>query len=797
MDDEFEQMEAAGEGIAKAADAALSAKLQDDFAQTFYNEINKIIGSKSSEEKLCLLLPGIELNQSDYAYDYENGYPKGPVVEANESALVDKLYDPFDLVGADNGKTLSRQYRSALDILTPKLNAAIAKSKNKLRELLMKPFPYTFKDENGVAIDENKSYTFQEVYFRLYEEYVQQQSAWANLRNDARTRITNEVNANDKIPAEKKAREIENRYLQWYEDIAESEISKVNKKMSTLLAVFSATDMKILEGILDSGSGAELQEARQTLNNVRKINPNGGYTYPVKLYPTDWFKKLDTSFTPMDLLSSPSVMMEELQLYYGRRAALERKILAVASAIPESAEVQEKAKEITEAKEKLDQAEVAFDESMGDGFSDFAKYLTTSICNAVCAPIPANANEEQRTEAKKDNQKVLEKTLDKNSDAINEKGKKELEAKAEEAQKAADNAEEKDKVGLQQKATDLKNKAATLNPAGIINGAIDSVFKACNDVASKQADVTSKLQALGKTMLDYLSSKQKLELKKTVEMLQDQSEAIEAKIKTLESKVGLSATTDKEVSMDTNPPSVPEGFSQITIVHNVSHSESSSRDETTFSREKKTSGFWIFKKQTTEETSTSKTQALSECDGTEIRIGLNVAKVTFEREWFNPGVFALTKEMYSLANKGTRISHGFEAGVSNSVNDILPCYPTAMVIARDVTIKITNTGEALASSFSSVSEETTKSRGYFVFSGNDVQSSTTENSATASQYDDKSVTMRFSTPQVIGFYLHSIPEDNSTPYAEENDSDLTTIFSFVKTYEELIDAKIKAQTAGK
>lgn len=44
-------------------------------------------------------------------------------------------------------------------------------------------------------------------------------------------------------------------------------------------------EMKILEGILDSGSGAELQEARQTLNNTQKLTPEGGYIYPVKFNP--------------------------------------------------------------------------------------------------------------------------------------------------------------------------------------------------------------------------------------------------------------------------------------------------------------------------------------------------------------------------------------------------------------------------------------------------------------------------------------------------------------------------------
>ena len=117
---------------------------QSEFAAHFYEEINNAMGGTNPNEKLCLLLPGIALTKSDFEYDYKNSAAKGPVIEANESRLANKLYDPMDMVGGDNGKTLEHQYRSALDMLTPKVNPIIAEAKNELRRLLMKPFPYKF-----------------------------------------------------------------------------------------------------------------------------------------------------------------------------------------------------------------------------------------------------------------------------------------------------------------------------------------------------------------------------------------------------------------------------------------------------------------------------------------------------------------------------------------------------------------------------------------------------------------------------------------------------------------------------
>ena len=93
-----------------------SEQQQARFAQAFYKEVQKVIGGDNSQEKLALMLPGIALKQSDYSFDKV----KSPIVEANESRLANKLYDPATLVGADNGMTLPTQYMSAGSIHFPR-----------------------------------------------------------------------------------------------------------------------------------------------------------------------------------------------------------------------------------------------------------------------------------------------------------------------------------------------------------------------------------------------------------------------------------------------------------------------------------------------------------------------------------------------------------------------------------------------------------------------------------------------------------------------------------------------------
>jgi hypothetical protein len=52
-----------------------------------------------------------------------------------------KLFDACHIAVGDNGRSLPQQYRSAIDMLTPKLNAKIAEAKNLLRRMLMTPYP--------------------------------------------------------------------------------------------------------------------------------------------------------------------------------------------------------------------------------------------------------------------------------------------------------------------------------------------------------------------------------------------------------------------------------------------------------------------------------------------------------------------------------------------------------------------------------------------------------------------------------------------------------------------------------
>lgn len=104
-----------------------------------YKAVHEAVGGDNKEQFFCMIFPGTILAPEIYKFDYKNQAPKSPSVMANESKLVNKLFDACFITGADNGRSLPQMYQSALDMLTPKLNAKIAETKNHLRELLMPP----------------------------------------------------------------------------------------------------------------------------------------------------------------------------------------------------------------------------------------------------------------------------------------------------------------------------------------------------------------------------------------------------------------------------------------------------------------------------------------------------------------------------------------------------------------------------------------------------------------------------------------------------------------------------------
>lgn len=683
-----------------------------------YDKINEVIGGDNANQYFCMTFPATILAKESYEYDFKNGRAKPLTVEMKESRLANKMFDPCNITGADNGRSLAQQYSSALDMLTPKLNQKIQDAKTNLRDMLMSPYPYDF----GKGVE--TGLTLQQVFYRLYDRWVEMKKEWSKIQSDKKAELMKKYSSGSKEDNEK----LQNDYLEWYETVAESYLEGLNEQYGKLLAVFSPNDMKIIEGVLESGSGAELEEAREMLNNVRKSNPNGGYIYPITLSPENWFELLDNSFTGVDLLASPEALSEKMYLLSNQKLNLTSQINSLSSALPESDELKEKIKAVKDAKDKVEQSEKDLIDNYGQG--------AKAVLNAALSIASVMGGSGVAVS-------VLERLVSK---------------------------------------SDIKNT----------NGLVDALTKSINATSESQTKYINASQDLAEAQEEYIKAKNLVALKELIEPLKSQLKDIDLQISELNNQIQMSTAINNSDIKDgdggVTPNSVPKGYTQITITAASKSMDKSSSQSASSSTRSSGAGFFFCGAKSESDSAQSAYESFSQDESCTVQIGMSVAKVEIERDWFNPGVFALSGDMYNVSSQKFAPEESysdFDQKRFYEMNKcVFPAYPTAFVVARDVTVKLT-TSQAISSSTSSAMEEHASSGGGFLFfSARKSSSSSSSSSSAHVQSVGNSVTIRFTDPQVLGYYMEATAPDKSTYIDNKTSADsqigYVTIMEFVE-----------------
>ena len=702
-----------------------NAETLPSFADQLYDKITSVIGGNNPNQFFCMSLPGMQIDKNLYSYDIENNQPKPPLVEANESKLVNRLFDACKMTGSDNGRHLQTQYKSALDMLTPQLNGKLFDAKSKLRKVLMTPYPYNFGE--GLTT----GFTLQQVFYRLYGDYVDAKQVWAKVQ------LEKKIELDAKYPGETKDsnRNKQNDYLDWYETTAESQLLKVQEKLGKVLNVFSPGDMEIITGILDSGAGREIAEARQTLANVQKLNPDGGYVYPVTLYPENWFNLLDTSFTPIDLLESPTALAQQLSVLMVQRSNLAMTIDSFLNILPDPAM-------LTDLKAKQENAEKALQEAK-DAVAKVYSDITSDTLKLIIDIIGRSNDKDKGTALAGTTSRILNIDPDKAKNIITA-----LAGNASRCMKAQD-----DLIAAAQNATDRA--------------------------------------------LEYFQQKNLLQYKQMLLPLQTQLARTESDIADIRQQIGLStvmqqANKPKDGS-DVTPNVVPDHFAQVLIESTMASVRQSSSNATSASASSSHSSFFFGGYSSSRSHRESVDSSQSETSNIKIQIGMSIAKVGIGREWFNPGVFLLTKDMYNTSSK--KISPNskgkpFQKERFDAMNDCaFPCFPVAFIIARDVTIKFSSDTSMSNSFAQSVEDHSSSGGGFFIFGGNSSSSSSSSRSNSCATSSANSVTVRFTSPQILGYYLEATPADESVTLSEvrSGNSDYISILDFIKNFQIMLD----------
>ncbi len=702
-----------------------------------------MIGGDNPNQFFCMGLPGTLLDPAQYSYDTDKNQVKPAHVKANESKLADKLFDAAFMSSASNGKHLTTQYRTALNMLTPKLNGKLFDAKTKLREVLMTPYPYNFEDGSSEVL------TLEQVFYKLYSDYVSAKEKWAQKQLDKKNELEEKYPENTTEANIKK----QDAFLEWYGVVAESEELIVEEKFGKVLGVFSPGDMEIITGILESGSGRELAEARAALDNVGELDPSGGHIYPVTLYPENWFKLLDTSFTSIDLLESPAALSQRLQVLEMQKSNITANINQFLQVIPDE-------EAIKNLKTKYETCEATYKEAFGEYLENNTS-ATLDMFKTVIDIIASNSPNSDQP----------------NTDSVADSTIKRV---------FGVNLEDVSKI------TEMLKKSAS------------NCIKAQQELAnSSEAAVTSAL--------DYFTANNKLQMKNMLTPLQQQLNEINEKIDEQKQKISLSTAMQPQPDKDAEgnvkipdkslvaPNKVPDRFTQILIDTSISSVSEESSKSSSASQSSYGVSFFFGGYSSSSSHQEAVSKEMENNQSMEIQIGMSVAKVEIDRAWFDPGVFMLTADMYNTSSEHispvdeTSFHADDKQAVLNRMKkmneSVFPCYPTAFVVAKDVTIKFVSQ-KAISNSFAqSVEEHSSRGGGFFIFGGSSSSASSDSNSASTATSSANSVTVRFTAPQILGYYLEAVAPDKSTAISNSNNSnsDYISIFEFITAFKKMLD----------
>ena len=699
------------------------------FADQFYEAVNEVLGGTNDQQFLMLTLPGQSLDPYTYAWDYKQGI-KPTRVLMQEFLLSEKLFDPCTMSGGDNGFTLAHQYRSALDTLTPKLDARLAEDKNELRLFLLTKYPDRF-DAQG------KQLNVAQVYTSLMDAYVAEQHKFAieldNVKKNLHSTYTND-------------QDYENAYLDWYFTNADSYLNVINEKFSELLQVFTPNDMAILEGILDSGTGAELEQARRVLNNFGKTSPNGSTIYPVEFVPDNWFELLTEGQKIEDALESVEALTTRLSLLETRRNSLNAQLLTLSDYIPDKAEVQSAITNAEQAQSALDSARNDLIAGYGSGAGRVLDAVAALAQSPLFGPTSPQLDEEISRQCQYNN-------IDPNS------------------------------KGNQKESSFIE--------------AIKGLLSGDGSILQKQTAMVNSASELSKALANAAAKQNISSLSTAVHSLQGQVDALDAEIQSLREKIDQAvlarsqniASEDKDALVSTDK--LPDGFTQIVI--ESAASAMTTQSDMVSSANAHSYGSYFFFCGVTHSSSQAESsfQSFSASAESKVQIALNVAKVSFTREWFNPGVFALTKDMYRFSKNRispNKITTHDAAGFKEMQDCILPCYPVAMIIARDITIRVLNSASISSDFAHSCEQHSATGGGFLFFGGSSSSSHSSSKSNSKASSSSKSVTIHFNAPQIIGYYLEQVRPDLSTPITGAADPESTNIKDFVKAYKDMLAA---------
>ncbi|MEV4772576.1 hypothetical protein [Micromonospora humida] len=673
--------------------------MADQAIAQIYDKLVQVLGGTNDNQFFTMMMPGSMLNQSDFMYD-PNG-PKPAAVAEAESRLADQMFDIVKVAGGSNGQRVSSQYLQALSVLVPRFNSTMPIMKSRLRALLATP-------AHPDAKVDGRPFTgsLQEWYFALYESWLAKKAAWDKQVVDNRQRLSKEKS------------------LEWYEEVAEGQLALIDAAEGRLVSVFSPADMDAIIGALNAGPGGELQEARDQVLDARVAAPGGGFTYPVELTPSDWFLELTSDQDPVDLLDEPQFVALTLA---GRRRAL----LTTISQVQAQLGQMPTGGTIAGAAAALSKAEAAHVAAQNDLANVYAENTVT----AVEMYLAAESGGLTELDGDKLNGLVHKASTALGENPVQDKATKRGNGGALNSDDLGKLLEGQKKLVAAQ--SNLLTSATTLATAG---------RELAADQARSFGDLPAVLARL-QAQLDELTA------------LQSQFALVAQRQPASRSAGAPSGQTGA-----TAAPS-PAADRWMDLRFSFSHEDmlsSSSQASSSAQASVQVHPFlWSAGGTASSSGSDYTSSALSE--NSHVEVGLKASKVEIVRGWFDPGVFRLSKGMHRLTDAPVSTGRNDLAQLADRANEaILPCFPVAFVVVKDVSIRFEAAEGQMSAVKSVLDSRAAVGGGNLCFSASASAAVKKESSSLSTRTEGNTVTINMPGAQILGWFCEFVPEDRST-----------------------------------
>jgi hypothetical protein len=718
-----------------------------------YKNFISIFGNTNQDQIFSMVWPGTILDPASYSNNGPSD-PESILTSINQSMLFDQYY-PVGTITQPDGTRVSDRYAQAIQRYGPIPNASLEKLQSVLRERLSQP-TQMYIDGKMVTM------TLLDQFNYLNSEWTSRRQAWADLQ-------TSEIQA---LKASGDAGWFAD-YVAWYGINAQSHIDSVNAAYDRLVAEFPLNAFQDALAVLSTQEAAALLRARNDLSNATVPVPVSiGNDYVVsQAIPADWGNILTSSMTFVDLLASPQAQQTALNTAI---AVLQQQIYAwqaVLAQIPAGS-----AATIQAALEAFQNAGAAYSASIDATLQAYTANAVTAV------QIYMNSEIDDTT------------------------------------------------IGEINKAKQDLDEADGNAPADLDKDQIDKIIADVGAGQSALITANSSMVATGYDLATkataYLNSKNGAGLapilSPIVDQLKSQLTLVEQKAADLASSsfrsqqlaAGKVAPFTGCPSIDPTMPSsassaINQRWSEISLNVDTKSMETSSAASTSYSQMN-----WsvdLFFGSAGGQSSSSSADFASTYLGTDghIEIGMLATKVLIQRPWMHPELFSLSSNYFRVSDsplttptppeggwtRNNLVSQDLGGGAVGLAGADLasrlnagpfPAYPVALLLVKDVTIKISSIKTQTRALEQQAASNSTQGGGFLCFSVSAEQSSSSDNKSAGSYSQAGTYTFKIAAPQVIGAWLQINHTDDSVPLDDALATEIADALGFVTKLQSVV-----------